>query len=137
MKPNTCDFFLIPCMCLNILVPYHYFWRRYGLATNSDWGDLYNCNIKQIMYHYSQDYVNRYILYQATIFYYLVFSQHASWPIGRLSCDVHVHNCFNPLRLPFHCSPDLYNGIWLLTTQKWFNSSNFQNVYDNFSESSQ
>ena len=30
------------------------------------------------------------------------------------------HNCVNPLRLPSHCSPELYNGIWLLTTQKTF-----------------
>ena len=47
------------------------------------------------------------------------------------------HNCFNPLQLPSHCSPDLYNGIWLLTTQKRFNSAKFQNIFDNFSESSQ
>ena len=26
--------------------------------------------------------------------------------------------CFNPLRLPSHCWHALYNGIWLLTTQK-------------------
>ena len=27
-----------------------------------------------------------------------------------LSCRHGVHNGFNPLRLPCHCSPDLYNG---------------------------
>ena len=47
------------------------------------------------------------------------------------------HNCFNPLRLPSPCTPDLYNGVWLLTPQKRFNSAKFQKNYDNFSESSQ
>ena len=31
------------------------------------------------------------------------------------------HNCLSPLGLPSHCSPDLYNGIWLLATQQQFN----------------
>ena len=29
-----------------------------------------------------------------------------------------------------HCSPDLYNLIWLLTNQKRLNSAKFQKVYD-------
>ena len=37
------------------------------------------------------------------------------------------HNCFNPLRLPSKCSPNLNNGIWLVTTQKRFNSFKIQN----------
>ena len=28
-----------------------------------------------------------------------------------------AHNCWIPLWLPSHCSPDLCNGIWLLTTK--------------------
>ena len=47
------------------------------------------------------------------------------------------HNCFKPRRLPCHCSPDLYNGIWLLTTQIFFNSIQFQNIYGHFTKSAQ
>ena len=42
------------------------------------------------------------------------------------------HNCFNPLWLTSHCSPDLYNGIWLLTSQKQFNFAKFQKNYEFF-----
>ena len=52
-----------------------------------------------------------------------------------ITCTLY-HSCFNPLRLPSHCSPDLYNGIWLLTMQKWFNSAKIPKFNDNFSESS-
>ena len=48
-----------------------------------------------------------------------------------------MHNCFNPLWLPSLCSPDSYNELWLLTTQKWCNLAKFQNVYDNFLKSVQ
>ena len=49
---------------------------------------------------------------------YLVGELSFWWNILLLVKHVGEHNCFNPLQLPSHCSPDLYNGIWLLTTQK-------------------
>ena len=45
-------------------------------------------------------------------------------------CKGVEHNCFNPLQQPSHCSPDLYNN------KKRFYKAKFQNLYDNFSESS-
>ena len=41
----------------------------------------------------------------------------SSWQFGSLADGLSAHNWLNPLRLPSHCSTDLYNVIWLLTNK--------------------